>query len=847
MANTPTAVWSLSAERLLQQFQTGEGGLSTAEALHRQQTQGANSVADMDDESTLMLFLRQLASPLVLILLFGALVSLWLHEIIETVIILAVLLSSATLGFFQEYRAAHAVAALRQRLALTTKVYRDGSLQTLPATALVPGDIIMLSAGNLVPADGIVRAASDFLVTETTLTGEAYPVEKRPGETPATAPLPERHNMVFLGSSVRSGMATVVITGTGRQTLMGEMAHRLRRQAPESDFARGLRHFGGLLMKVMLLTLLFVIVINQLLDRPVIESLLFAVALAVGLSPELLPAIVSVTISHGARRMSEQGVLVRRLEAIENMGSMNILCTDKTGTLTEGTIRLHAATDCGGQPSTHVQVLAYLNAFFETGIDNPLDKALIEAGERTGMAAPDARKIDEIPYDFMRRRLTIVVDDNHLSGQHLMVTKGAFSNVLDICRSWRDGDASRPLEEAQRVCFAAFLEAQGQNGFRVLALSSRRLPIKADYTLPDEQDMTLEGFLLFLDPPRSDAADTITSLSKLGIQVRVLTGDNQHVARHVASAVGLETSSVLTGADIAAMTDEMLQQRAGTTTLFAEIDPQQKERIVRTLQRAGHAVGYLGDGINDAPALHAADVGISVDTAVDVARETADIVLLRPDLEVLRQGVIIGRQAFANTLKYIKVTISANFGNMMSMVLAMPFLPFLPLLAKQILLNNFLSDLPALAMATDRVDASHTDKAQRWNLHEVTHFMVVFGLVSSLFDLVTFALLMQVASGNEALFRTTWFTISLLTELAVIFILRTQQPAWSSRPSRSLFAITLLTMAFTLVLPWLTPIASLFGFIPLPLWLLGTALGIVASYCLTTEWVKRRLFGNTGK
>ena len=600
----------------------------------------------------------------------------------------------------------------------------------------------MLSAGNLIPADGRILEAGDFLVSEASMTGESFPVEKQPGIVAADTPLAGRTNVVFLGASVRSGTARVIVVETGRRTVFGAIAARLRARAPETNFAHGLRHFGYLLIRAMVVIVFFVLTVNLLLHRPLVESLLFSVALAVGLSPELLPAIVSVTLSAGARAMSKEGVIVRRLDAIENLGSMTVLCTDKTGTLTEGTIVLADATDPKGRASATVRQLAFLNAAFETGIDNPIDAAIVSAGQQAGLSTAGHAKIDEIPYDFLRKRLTIVMAEGGDAERHLVVTKGAFVNVLSICTQVERDGAACALTSAASSELAAYYEAKGKAGFRVLALATRAVTAKGAYQRDDEGEMVFAGFLLFLDPPKADAARILGDLAKLNVEVKVITGDNRFVTGHLAATVGLDPASMLTGDALAKLDDEALWHVAPKTSLFAEIDPQQKERIVRALQRTGHSVGYLGDGINDAPALHAADVGISVDQAVDVARESADIILLQRNLDVLRKGVVDGRRTFANTLKYISITTSANFGNMVSMALAAPLLPFLPLVAKQILLNNFLSDVPSMAISTDLVDAARVTHPQRWDVAQIRRYMIVFGLLSSVFDLLTFAALL---------------------------------------------------------------------------------------------------------
>lgn len=836
------AYWSRDVRELLAELHTSAEGLSSDDAAVRVMRFGANAVEEHRADTVLTLLLRQVASPLVQILLLGAIISLAIGELTDAAIIITVVLGSIALGFSQEYRASAAVERLRRRLALHAHVFRDGKLIAIPVSELVPGDVVRLSAGNLVPADGVIIVATDFLVTEAALTGEPFPVEKRAGIAPADATLAARSNCVFAGTSVRSGTATVLIVETGRRTAFGAIASSLQETEPETDFNRGTRQFGALLLRIMVLTVIAVLIINQLLGRPPIDSLLFAVALAVGLSPELLPAIVSVTLSHGARAMAARGVIVRRPEAIENLGSMDILCTDKTGTLTEGVIALDDAVDPAGMSDPAVRRLAYLNAAFETGIDNPLDAALVEIGKHDNLSTNGLAKIDEIPYDFIRKRLTIVVEEQGSSEQHLIITKGAFDSILGICSTVSTGDAVGPLDETQRKRLRDYFEEKGSQGFRVLGVATRHVPAKPDYNHDDESDLTFAGFLLFFDPLKPGAAQTAHDLAARGIQLKIITGDNRHVAAHVAASMGLDANAMLTGAQIAHFSDESLWHRAERTALFAEVDPQQKERIVIALQRTGHVVGYIGDGINDGPPMHAADVAISVDKAVDVARESADIVLLQPDLDVLRRGVEEGRRTFANTLKYICVTTSANFGNMMSMALATTFLNFFPLSAKQILLNNFLSDIPSIAISTDRVDTDRIERAQRWDMREVRRFMITFGLVSSVFDLLTFFVLIKVFKADEKTFQTTWFIVSLLTELAVVLVLRTAHPVLHSAPSRLLLWSTVLIVIVALCIPYVAPVAQMFDFAALPASIIGAAIAIVVAYVAGTEAMKRRFF-----
>jgi Mg2+-importing ATPase len=842
MGSSDAPFWVLGLVEVERRLGSRRQGLTTAEVEERLTRFGTNDVDEHTAHGAWRLLVSQFQSPLVLVLVFAGCVSAALRQWLDAGLVVAIVVASALLGFAQEHRASAAMRQLRTRLQLVVRVWRDGKEQDVPATSIVPGDVVQLSAGKLVPADGLVIEATDFLVSEAAITGESFPVEKRPGVVDAGVPPAGRTNSVFLGSSVRSGTARVLAVRTGRATDFGAIAERLRQRPPETDFARGVRQFGQVLVRAMLVIVFAVLTINLLLGRPPVDSLLFSVALAVGLTPELLPAIVTVTLAAGARAMGTRGVIVRRLESIENLGSMDVLCTDKTGTLTTGAIVMKEALDAAGAPDREVARLAFLNAAQETGIENPLDTAIMAAGKAAGFDTDGIIKVDEIPYDFVRRCLTIVIVDPASPAQHLLVTKGAVDNILDRCAYVAGPSGSAPLDTAQRAVIDDVFRARGSEGFRVLALATRSVAARTHHDRDDERDMVFRGFLLFHDPPRADAAAAIGELASLGIRIKVVSGDNRYVTAHVAREVGLDPTSMLTGPELAVLNDEALLHRAPRTDLFVEIDPQQKERIVLALQRAGHCVGYLGDGINDAPALHTADVGISVESAVDVARESADIVLLRPDLGVLRQGVVDGRRSFANTLKYISITTSANFGNMVSMAMATPLLPFFPLAATQILLNNFLSDLPSATIASDTVDAARLSRPQRWKTREIVRFMAVFGLVSSLFDMLTFAVLLLVCDAGEAAFRTAWFMVSLLTELAVVLVLRTRGAAWRAKPSALLLWTTLVAAAAAIAIPFSGAFAAAFGFVPLSAGLMATSIAIVAGYIVATETAKRVFF-----
>lgn len=841
--NKATAIatfWAHPADELLAELHSQGSGLSDDEARARIARYGPNSIRADVALHWARLLLRQFASPLVLILIVGGAISLFLQEWIEAAIILAIVAGSALLGFIQEYQASRAVEELRARLALNAKVVRDGIARLLPVEQIVPGDIVELSAGSLVPADGVIVRSDSLVVTEAALTGESFPVEKAACVSPAETALAARTSCLFLGTSVVSGTATMLVAATGIATSFGCIAGRLEDNHLETEFSRVLSDFGYLLLRLMLVVAAAVVAINIAFDRPLVESLLFAVALAVGLSPELLPAIVSVTLAAGARTMAQHGVIVRQLEAIENLGSIDILCTDKTGTLTEGVVSLSAALGPGGNPDHDVVRLAGVNATLQTGLDNVLDTAISHSVKAAGIDLGGWRKLGEIAYDFERRRLTVIARGP--DGQVLAITKGAFASIIECCSSIGLNGKQRPLDAGERRRIQALFERKSEEGFRVLGLATRAVEERPNYGSDIETGLTFAGFLLFLDPPKRGVVEALKALHRLGISVRIISGDNRYIAAHIGNILGIDGSSVATGADIARADETALGKLAARTSIFAEIDPQQKERIIRALKQGGHAVGYMGDGINDAPALRAADVGISVDHAVDVARESADIVLLRRDLNVLRRGVEDGRRTFANTMKYILITTSANFGNMISMALATLFLPFLPLLAKQILLNNFLSDLPSAAIAGDAVDPEHVHEAQRWHIADIKRFMLVFGLLSTVFDLLTFAVLLLLFRADETTFRTMWFLVSLLTELGVVFVLRTRRSWLRSAPSSLLLWTSVATAAAAFALPYAGAISAIFSFTPLSAGMLAASIAIVACYMVATETAKQIYF-----
>jgi len=827
-----SAFWSLPIEDLLQTLATSEMGLSAEEAAARLKRFGPNTLGQRQRSNVSRLLLRQFTSPIILILIAAACLSFVLRDPTDGAIILGIVLVSGLLGFWQEHAAATAVEKLLETVELKATVLRDGRPVEIPTDELVPGDIVLLSAGSAIPADCRLLSAQDLFVDEAALTGESYPVRKSPGIVSPEAPLTQRSNALFMGTHVVSGSGKAVVVLTGRATEFGGISQSLQVSAPETEFERGVRHFGYLLLEVTLILVILIFAFNVYFQRPVLESFLFALALAVGLTPQLLPAIISVNLAKGARQLAEQKVIVKRLAAIENFGSMNVLCADKTGTLTAGRMQVHKAIGPDGQESERVLFYAYLNAVYETAFTNPIDEAICSY---RAFALDGWRKLGEVPFDFERKRLSVLVEHQ---GQALLVTKGAVHSVLQICTTAQLADGSeRPVADLLDTIERLYTELSGQ-GYRTLGVAVREWDGAKPIDRNSEVDMTFLGLLALADPLKPEIAAVVEGLGRLGVRLKMITGDNALVAARVGAQVGLNATRVVTGSELHALSDEALWVRVRETDIFAEVEPHQKERIIRALRKAGYVVGYMGDGINDAPALHAADVSISVQEAVDVARETADIVLLERDLSVLEVGIREGRRTLANTLKYVFMATSANFGNMFSMAGASLFLPFLPLLPKQILLTNLLTDFPEMTIATDRVDPDWIERPRRWNVHFIRSFMLTFGLVSSLFDYLTFGVLLWVLNAGPDKFRTGWFVESVVSAATIVLVLRTRGPFWRNRPSLPLLLTTVLVVMATISLPY-SPLSVPFGFVPLPPLFLTVLAVIVLTYALTAEFAKR--------
>jgi Mg2+-importing ATPase len=807
-----TPFWQRTLAALESELGAQRSGLDAGEAERRLGVHGPNVLRPRRPRALALQFLARFANPLVILLLAAATISAFTGDVTSFVIIAAVVVLSVTLDFVQEHRAGRAAERLQQSVALRATVLRQGNPVETTADRIVPGDVVLLQPGGLVPADGRVLEARDFFVNQALLTGESYPVEKRAGEVGAQAQDPSAaSNAVFTGTSVVGGTATVLVCRTGRATALGEISDALVVRPPATAFEVGIRNFGLLILRLAILMVLFVLLVNAVFHRPWLESFLFAVALAVGLTPELLPMVVSITLARGALRMAKQRVIVKRLPAIHDLGSMDVLCTDKTGTLTLAKIRLEKHLDPLGRDSARVLELAVLNSSMETGLKSPMDEALLEHKE---VDVSRWQKIDEVPFDFERRCVSVLADDG---GRRLLVLKGAFEDVLKHSTRYEfDGAATlRPLDGDARRDLSRRFESLGREGFRVLGVAWKETARDHDHAvLGDEAELVFAGFAAFEDPPKPSAADAVRDLAASGVTVKVVTGDNELVTQHVCAELGLPVTGVLTGGEIQAMTDPALAARAESVNIFCRVTPPQKSRVIHAL-RSRHVVGYLGDGINDAPSIHTADVGMSVDGAVDVAKEAADLILLDHDLRVVHRGVLEGRRTFGNIMKYVMMATSSNFGNMFSMAGGTLILPFLPMLPVQILANNFLYDISEIPIPMDHVDREFTERPRHWDMKSLRAFMLVVGPVSSIFDFLIFYLMLRVFHAGEALFHTGWFVESLATQVLVIFVIRTRGNPLRSRPSTVLTATSLAVIAVAIALPY-TPLGGKLGFAPLP-------------------------------
>ncbi|HEX8992781.1 MAG TPA: magnesium-translocating P-type ATPase [Anaerolineales bacterium] len=837
MAETP------GLSTVFDQLHARPEGLTSAEARLRLKEQGFNETVTTRRASGIVRFLSFFANPLALVLLLAAIVTWVLGDHINSSVIFIIVAMSATLDFVQTMRSQNAAQRLQSQVAPTAAVVRDSQESEIARREIVPGDVIKLIAGDLVPADARLIESHDLHVSQAALTGESLPVDKDANEADASL------NMVYMGTSIVSGKASALVTATGSRTQFGDIAARLSVRPPETEFERGTRRFSFFIMQTVFFLVMFVVIVSVAFRKDAFESLLFAVALAVGLTPEFLPVIVTVTLGEGALRMSRQNVIVKNLASIQNFGSMDVLCSDKTGTLTSGEMTLERHIDSLGNPSDRTFLLAYINSLHESGVTDPTNTAVMHRQNLNPLDMailsydhPDAhnyRKIEEIPFDFERRRVSVVVGND---GKRLLITKGAPESILPICTSYETDGSPMALDATATSKVQATYRDLSTQGFRVLAVAHGDVAAKSGYGVADEKGMTLAGYLTFVDPLLPDAKEALEDLKEDGVQVKIITGDNDAVARHICSQVGLNVVRIVTGDDMEKMGDTALSQIVENVDVFARVSPAQKNRIILALKRRSHVAGYIGDGINDAPSLHAADVGISVSNAVDVAKDAADIILTKPGLRVLHSGILEGRKAFGNVVKYLLMGTSSNFGNMFSMAGAFLILPFLPMLPTQILLNNFLYDFSQVTIPTDHVDESFVHKPRKWNISFIRQFMIVIGPLSSIFDFLTFFVLLQIFRAPQELFHTGWFVESLATQTLVLFVIRTQGNPFRSRPSRPLTLTVLAIVAIGIALPFL-PIAGFLGFVPLPAGYFLFLVAATALYLALVEVVKRRIMG----
>ncbi|MFM7083411.1 MAG: magnesium-translocating P-type ATPase [Hyphomicrobium sp.] len=832
--------WNVPLSQIFLKTGSSKNGLSGEEAQKRLTLFGPNDALHTHRASIWNQLIYRFTNPLIAILFFASALSLATGESRSFFIIIVIILLSIALDLFQQQQAENAIEDLKKVVGLRCTVVRDGHEIDVPVSLLVSGDVIKLSAGDVVPADCRILGSQDLYVNQAILTGESYPVEKYVCDLSApTTELIGAVNSIFMGTSIVSGYATLLIYQTGTKTEFGMLAGALKSQKPADAFERGVRNFGMLMLKFTTFLVFFVLSVNLIFQRPFLESLLYALSLAVGLTPELLPMIVTVTLSRGAIRLAKRRVVVKRLASIHDLGAMDVLCADKTGTLTEYSIRLEKFIDTEGRESEKVLELSFLNSYFESGIKSPLDKAILS---KKTFTTSHFTKIDEIPFDFERRRISVLLDDG---ASHLLIIKGAPEDIISLSTHIRlENEQTENLSESGRKKLLSQFDQLGSDGYRVLAVAYRhffRNQLQALKT--DEEDLTFAGFLLFIDPPKADASSAVLFLKEQGVEIKILTGDNEKITTHVCNAIGLKIKGLLTGKDLDLLSEDALRARLSQTNLFCRLSPSQKERILLALKRSGCTVGFLGDGINDASALHASDVGISVDTAADVAKEAADLVLLDHDLRVLCEGIEEGRRTVKNITKYILMGASSNLGNMFSMAGAALFLPFLPMLPPQILLNNLLYDISEFGVPFDNVDKDATHKPVKWDLKFIERFMLVLGPVSSIFDFLTFYVLLKLFGENEAMFQTGWFIESIVTQALVIFVIRTEMAPWTSRPNQILTALSLSVVALGLLIP-LTPFGQIFGFVSLPRSYFVFLFLAVVGYLFITEIIKRYFYKN---
>ena len=821
---------NMTLDELFKKFESSPIGLSEEVANNLINEHGKNALPEHHKEKILVLLIRQFKSPLILLLVIAAILSASLGDHIDALIILSILILSNTLQFWQEYQASDAVQKLLKMVQIKVNTLRDRIVVDIPIGQIVPGDVVVLNAGDLVPGDCALFDVKDLFIDEASLTGETFPAEKSSAK--GSEIIDSYSSMGFFGTHVISGEANGLIIETGRNTAFGKVANALDKNSQLTSFEKGINKFSLMLMEMTFIFLTSVFFINIFFQKPLIGSFLFALAIAVGMTPQLLPATLSMTLAIGAKRLAQKKVIVKRLNAIQNLGSMTVFCSDKTGTLTEGQMVLQGFVGPDGNEKKKVLEYAALNAQFQTGFNNPIDQAILN---RSCVRSDKYIKDDEIPYDFNRKILTVALTRDD---QSFLISKGAFSNLLGRCQRIEISDGSViKLDEDNSLKLTQMFKDLSSKGLRVISVAYKTMKIKKLVSKSDEEDLIFLGFLTFNDPLKKGVAESLKKLQEQGIKIKIISGDSRFTVEHLTKEIGLINSKMLTGKEISELPEHALTQRALQTDVFSEVDPAQKEYIIRSLQRGGETVGFLGDGINDAPALYKADVGISVEGAVDIAKSAASIVLLEKDLDILSEGISEGRRIFSNSMKYIFITTSANFGNMFSMAAASLFLPFLPLLPKQILFNNLLTSVPSLSIGTDSVDKELIEKPRKWDIHFIKKFMFFFGLHSSIFDMLTFYLLHWHLKLSPEAFRTGWFLESSLSQILILLVIRTPKPFYKSKPSIILMTISISILVFTFIATLLVH-NQLLDFVALSTNTVFYLIMIVAIYIFTAELVK---------
>lgn len=827
--------WSYDLDGILKRLKTNKSGLSSKEAEERIDKYGQNIFEEKKSSSNLSIFINQFKNPIIMILIFAAILSMFLKDYSDGIIILIIIIISAFLSYGHESNANNAVKKLLSSVSVKSSVLRDGKFEEIDNAMLAIGDIINVKTGDMIPADCLLIEENSLSMDESSLTGETFPVEKVIQKLPANTGLSDRKNSLWMGTHVISGSGMAVIVNLAKDSEFGKITLSLDKKDSDTDFEKGIRDFGNLILHVTTLLIGIIFLFNIILNKSFLESFMFALALSVGLTPQMLPAIISVNLSQGAKRMSEQGVIVKKLNAIENFGSMTVMCSDKTGTITQGRVKLDSALDCNGEKSDNASKLASINSYFQEGYTNPIDQAILEANKND---FSKHKKIFEIPYSFESKLLSVIVKtDLDFDGRNIMVTKGALTSVLNICKTYEKSDKTGGDIEEVRTHILNLFDKYSSQGYRILGVAHKFIEDDIEIKNLRAEDMVFVGLLLFMDPLKDDIKDVVAEMNRLGVSLKMITGDNSLIAKNIGSQIGLNPEKILLGEELDSYSISQLNKKVLDIDIFAEISPNQKEKIIMAYKQAGEIVGYMGDGINDSPAIKQADVGVSVNTAADTAKDAASIVLLHNSLNVLVSGISEGRRTFINTLKYIFVATSANFGNMFSMAGASLFLSFLPLLPKQILLTNLLTDFPSLQIASDSVDEDWLKSPVKWDTKFIKKFMILFGIISSVFDYITFALLLFIFKADERLFHTGWLLESIISAMVVMLIVRTARPVFASKPSNKLL-VAIMGVAVVLFLIIYSPISSYLGLIALPIKILISLLGVSLLYALTAEMLK---------